>query len=635
MPFVASEATGSAASQWRTSRILRVSIDGIFGAIGRFAVRFRWFILVAWVIAAVAVPRFLPSLASVTQGNNANFLPASAPSHHATDLAKPFGLGTLTPVPVISPVSEGKLTAADVAWLGTLETDLKGTSTVVKVSDLGQSADGQAEQLQVLSSVGQGDADGLTTLVGNLRSTIAKASPPSGVQVHLAGAVAIQRDQQKKSGSTGNEEEGISVVFILILLLLIFRSLLAPLITLFPAFIAVAISGPLVGEAAQAGLKVSQIAQLMLIVLVLGAGTDYGLTLLPALLAIFGRAAFWPTRTRAGTGRVGVWGRLATRIVKRPAAALITGVVVFGALAVAVTGYNPGGFRRPPERSGRHRLRRRAGPADQALPVQQRQPDQPHLQAQAAGLGRSAGRDRGPEGDHPERAVHRDHRSARPGRRGYAHPGPVHRAAHRAGQARSGRQPARHPAREPAGVAFGVPAVPGDRPVRERGRPDLPVRGQPHGGRPVQHGRYERGPGAAAHRGAGGVRDERGGLRCGRRSTGGLRHQPDLRLRPAPRDPDRDPGHRRAAGAGHAQPGRPAVPDRLGRPVLPGRTGPVGADLHQAGRGRRADFYPAVPDVRVPAGAGRGLQHPGHVQNQGRGSPSAAAGGGEPGGGGG
>jgi RND superfamily putative drug exporter len=396
--------------------ILRVSIDGIFGALGSFAVKFRWFILVAWVIAAVAVPRFLPSLASVTQGNNANFLPASAPSQHATDLAKPFGVGTLTPVPVLAAASQGKLTPADVTWLGTLEKDLKGTPTVVKVSDLGRSADGQAEQLQVLSSVSQGDADGLTTLVGNLRATIARASPPSGLQVHLAGAVAIQVDQQKKSGSTGNEEEAISVVFILILLLLIFRSLLAPLITLFPAFIAVAISGPLVGEAAQAGLKVSQIAQLMLIVLVLGAGTDYGLflvfrvrellraglppkeavqqalirvgesisfsaltvvaallsllaatfqiysqlgiplaigigvmllaglTLLPALLAIFGRAAFWPTRTSSGAGKVGVWGRVAARIVKRPAAALITGVIVFGALATAVTAYQPAGF---------------------------------------------------------------------------------------------------------------------------------------------------------------------------------------------------------------------------------------------------------------------------------------------------
>jgi len=69
-----------------------------------------------------------------------------------------------------------------------------------------------------------------------------------------------------------------------------------------------------------------------------------GLTLLPALLAIFGRAAFWPTRTRAGTGKVGIWGRVATRVVRRPAAALITGVVIFGALALGVLGYTAAGF---------------------------------------------------------------------------------------------------------------------------------------------------------------------------------------------------------------------------------------------------------------------------------------------------
>jgi RND superfamily putative drug exporter len=206
------------------------------------------------------------------------------------------------------------------------------------------------------------------------------------------------------------------VVFILILLLLIFRSLLAPLITLIPAFLAVAVSGPLVAEAAHAGLKVSQLAQLMLIVLVLGADTDYGLflvfrvrenlregadpkdavrsavtrvgetitfsaltviaallsllvatfqiysqlgiplaigigtmllaglTLLPALLAVFGRAAFWPSKTRAGTGKAGLWGRVATRIVHRPVVPLTIGVLVFGALAAAVTAYEPGGF---------------------------------------------------------------------------------------------------------------------------------------------------------------------------------------------------------------------------------------------------------------------------------------------------
>ena len=32
-----------------------------------------------------------------------------------------------------------------------------------------------------------------------------------------------------------------------------------------------------------------------------------GLTLLPALLAVFGRAAFWPSKTGAGTAKAGLW----------------------------------------------------------------------------------------------------------------------------------------------------------------------------------------------------------------------------------------------------------------------------------------------------------------------------------------
>src|SRR5205807_3302559 len=195
----------------------------------------------------------------------------------------------------------------------------------------------------------------------------------------------------------------------------VFRALLAPLVTLIPAVLAVTISGPLVAEAAQHGLKVSPVAQILLIVLVLGAGTDYGLflvfrvrenlregldrkqaviaavervgesitfsagtviaallsllaatfefysnlgiplaigvgvillaglTLLPALLAIFGRAVFWPSKTKEGTGKAGVWSRVAVSIVRRPAATLIVGVVVFGALAVASIWNTPAG----------------------------------------------------------------------------------------------------------------------------------------------------------------------------------------------------------------------------------------------------------------------------------------------------
>jgi len=421
-----------------------VRIHAIFGGIGAFAVKFRWAVIAAWIIGAIAAAGFLPSLSSVAQGNNSAFLPASAPSNHAADLAAPFGATNLIPVPVVAAVSSGTITATDQAWLTQLQHDLGTVKTVVTVHDLGRSSDGQAEQLQVLSNVNGGNQGGQTDLVNDLRATIAKAGPPAGMQVHLAGQLAIAVDQQNQSGNTGSQVQGVSILFILILLLFIFRSAVAPFITLLPAVFAVTISGPLVAEAAHAGLKVSFLAQILLIVLILGAGTDYGLflvfrvreemhegadphqavrsavtrvgetisfsaftviagllsllaatfqiysqlgiplaigiatmllaglTLLPALLAVCGRGTFWPLRMlalgwmrlthkspdsggladrivkrserRAAQRGVGLWGRIAGRIVRKPAIPLAIGVIAFGALAIAVPSFKPGGF---------------------------------------------------------------------------------------------------------------------------------------------------------------------------------------------------------------------------------------------------------------------------------------------------
>jgi putative drug exporter of the RND superfamily len=398
-----------------------VHVDDIFRAIGKFAVRFRWLVVAVWLVGAVLITIGLPSLASVTQGNNTAFLPASAPSAQAGVLAAPFGGPNVVTVPVVAAVSSGTLTAQDQAWLTSLTTSMGKVATVTKVHELGVSApsakvSGQAAQLLVESNAGQSNQTALTSLVKGLRAAIANAAPPAGLQVHLAGQVAIEVDQQKQSGSTGNAVEGLSLLFILILLFIIFRALLAPFITLIPAGLSVLIAGPIVGELGHHGLKVSSIAQLLMIVLVLGAGTDYGLflvfrvrenlrtgqdnkeavvnaltrvgesitfsaltvvaallsllfatfqiystlgiplaigigvmllaglTLLPALLAIFGRAAFWPTRNRAGATTTGLWGKTAARLVRRPAAALIIGVIAFGALSAAVTSYAGGGF---------------------------------------------------------------------------------------------------------------------------------------------------------------------------------------------------------------------------------------------------------------------------------------------------
>lgn len=69
-----------------------------------------------------------------------------------------------------------------------------------------------------------------------------------------------------------------------------------------------------------------------------------GLTLLPALLAILGRRAFWPSKVRAGAQREGAWSRIASRLVQRPGVTLGVGVVLFLAPAAGALGYASSGF---------------------------------------------------------------------------------------------------------------------------------------------------------------------------------------------------------------------------------------------------------------------------------------------------
>ncbi len=91
----------------------------------------------------------------------------------------------------------------------------------------------------------------------------------------MATAVA----NQKSSNKSGGRIQMFSILFVIVLLLVVFRSLPAAIVTLLPSAIALLISMRLIGELGANGLKISAITQVLLIVLLIGAGTDYGLFL--------------------------------------------------------------------------------------------------------------------------------------------------------------------------------------------------------------------------------------------------------------------------------------------------------------------------------------------------------------------
>ena len=391
-------------------------MNRIFALIGVASVRFRYLIVVAWIAITILAVQTLPSLSSVAKDTTSGFLPANVPSLQAANMAAPFqdiSLGSATLVAV----RDGGLTPADNTAFDAIVARIKGVDTVKQAVDLGISGDGAARQAlieaQVTDFVGGGKAD---QLVSDIRNA-ANAAAPAGLQVHLTGEIPTLVDNARTSGQSQDRTQSFSLLFIIVLLVLAYRALLAPFVTLIPAVIVLILSGPVIAQAASTGIQVSSITQFMLIVLILGAGTDYGvflvfrvreelrrglsgpeaviravtrvgesitfsaftviaalssvalaefglyqsmgpalaigvalmlaagLTLLPSLLAIFGRAVFWPSDvSHRQVEHVGIWDRIGLIATRRPAITLILGVILFGGMAATLLTTGTSGF---------------------------------------------------------------------------------------------------------------------------------------------------------------------------------------------------------------------------------------------------------------------------------------------------
>jgi RND superfamily putative drug exporter len=391
-------------------------VSRAFSAIGIFSVRFRWPILIAWVLVTIVCVKALPGLGDVAKDAQSGFLPANSPSVQAQQLAQPFqdskhGVATL-----VAARDGSKLTPADVQQVTEVESRIRAVDGVAQVQDFGLSPDGGAKQAQVVTNLAPfGGGTAAISLVGAIRATF--PDDPAGLHFHLTGTIPGFVDRQKQSSTSQSNVQALSVLLITVLLLVAFRALLAPLVTLIPAGIVLVLASPVIAAATHIGVQVSSITQILLIVLVLGAGTDYGLflvfrtreelrrgaepkeavrravstvgesitfsaliviaalmslviaqfgfyqslgpplaigialmllaglTLLPALLAIFGRAVFWPSRARlVEDRRTSLYGRIAGFVTRRPMPVAIVGLVVFGAIAFGQVGTTTSGF---------------------------------------------------------------------------------------------------------------------------------------------------------------------------------------------------------------------------------------------------------------------------------------------------
>jgi RND superfamily putative drug exporter len=256
-------------------------MDAFYAGLGRFVVRFRYLILVAWLVLGGLCVAQLPALSNVVKTQESDFLPANSASLKAQRLSLKFDLtsNTLASFTLVAATNGTKLTAQDQAEILRLEGIIRNLKHVKSVQDLGVSPDGQARQAQILAAVPQQGTGDAGALIKKIRSEF-KASAPAGLTYHLTGATAENYDLEQQYGKSNNISQTLSYLVVIVLLLLAFRAILAPVVTLLTAAAALAISGPVIGELTKIGLQASTVTQGVLIVLILGAGTDYCVFLL-------------------------------------------------------------------------------------------------------------------------------------------------------------------------------------------------------------------------------------------------------------------------------------------------------------------------------------------------------------------
>ncbi len=257
----------------------------------RFITRFRWLIIMIWMAAAVASVHWLPNLSTVVSHTQTNYLPSSSPLITGQNLlheVNPTHYAKSTAV--IAIVNPQGLTARDQMFfksalttvdrhhasygINTVE-DLYNTSNALSSTFL--SKDGTTEMAMIGFPHGE-ISNATKTALAKLHTAMDRA--PSGAHVYFTGEAPIQQDNIRISQDGVRKTIGVTIVLVLVILLLVFRSALAPILTLLAIGLSFVISSGIVAKLALQGLPVSSFTQTFLIATLFGAGTDYSVILI-------------------------------------------------------------------------------------------------------------------------------------------------------------------------------------------------------------------------------------------------------------------------------------------------------------------------------------------------------------------
>lgn len=380
----------------------------------------RWLVpgtlVLTWLaLAGVGGPTF-GRLEEVSSNDQASFLPASAEATAAQDWQAKFRDSDEVPGVIVIENSEA-FTPAQLREVAGLRTELEGLQLGSTVIGPIPSEDGKAVQfIAPIDSSAE-----IKEAVQELRDAVAEAAP-EGMQTFVTGPAGLAADLTAAFAGIDGILLLVALAAVFVILLIVYRSILLPIMVLLTSVFALCAAILLVFGMAKAGwIQLNGQSQGILSILVIGAATDYALlyvarfrealthttnrtaavltawkasfepilasgatviiallcllfsdlnsnkalgpvaaagilcslfaalTLLPALMALLGRAAFWPFRPKLVPaeerepelvtgleGQKGLWRATGSLVSRRPRTVWIASVLLLVAASAGV-----------------------------------------------------------------------------------------------------------------------------------------------------------------------------------------------------------------------------------------------------------------------------------------------------------
>jgi RND superfamily putative drug exporter len=259
----------------------------MFAAVAAFAGKYRFLILAAWVAAAASLMILAPSLSKVGVTDDTQFLPKNTESTQAEALLKTkfagAAAGSTGSASIVLYDPQG-LSQNDNQSARELHDWLLSKDAPGVISGVASPFENAALSASLISK-------DQTTLLMSINFSVASSSAPArqavqsirayiaglsnAPQIYVTGSAGVSADVLTSIQKTIDKATLVTVILVMVLLLLIYRSPIAifvPLITIGAAYL---VARGITGFIASAGVNVSSLVDAYLVVTLFGIGTDY------------------------------------------------------------------------------------------------------------------------------------------------------------------------------------------------------------------------------------------------------------------------------------------------------------------------------------------------------------------------